>query len=449
MRQMHSWIAGATAGLGRSATPGRDPALPAVRGLRARWTVRRTALAGMICLYFTLGAAATPPLHPSLDGRVLCGYQGWLRTPKDFEGAGWRHCVRQRDGVWLPLTDYLPDVSEATPEERCRLPLACTNGVAEVVSADNRNTVNRHFGWMRQYGIDGVFVQRFPVDMYHRNIVPSQPRASGDRVLGYCRDAAAANGRSYTLMYDLSGMGSNADVVVIADWRHLVADGVVRGTNDVAWQYHNGKPVIAIWGVGFNDNRRYGLDACERLVDFFKGEGYAVLLGLPFYWRTLKADTVADARLHAVVRKADIVHSWSVGRFGDDKGVGRAEAVWRGDEAWCRENKLTFMPVVFPGFSWCNLKETKGGTPRRDGAFLWSQFAAAQRVGVGCVYVAMFDEVDEGTQIFKVNNAPPTGEGFTYLSYGPLPSDHYLWLTGEATRLFRSHQSFPDIMPTR
>ncbi len=311
-------------------------------------------------------AGVSEPLHPSLDGRVLCGYQGWFRTPDDPAQAGWRHYLRQRDGTWHPLTDYLPNVSEAAPEERGRLPLTCADGgVAEVVSSDNRNTVSRHFGWMRQYGIDGVFVQRFPTDMYRGNLTPAPFRASGDRVLGYCREAAAANGRSDSLMYDLSGLGSNAAEVVTADWRHLVADAVVRGTNDVAWQYHSGRPVIALWGVGFNDNR------------------------------------------------------------------------------------LTFMPVVFPGFSWRNLTGAGNGIARRDGSFLWSQFAAAQRAGAACAYVAMFDEVDEGTQIFKVNNAPPTGEGFTYLSYGSLPSDHYLWLTGEATRLFRARQLFPDATPKR
>jgi hypothetical protein len=381
---------------------------------------------------------------------VLCGYQGWFRTPDDPAKAGWRHYVRQRDGAWSPQTDYLPDVSEAAPGERSRLPLACGGGgVAEVVSSDNRNTVERHFAWMRQYGIDGVFVQRFPVDLYHRGAVPAPFRASADRVLGYCRDAAAATGRSYALMFDLSGLGSNAADVVVADWRHLVADGVVRGAGDAAWQHHAGKPVVALWGVGFNDSRRYGLDACERLAEFFKGEGCAVLLGLPFYWRTLSHDAAADARLHAVVRKADIVHTWSVGRFRDEAGVRRAEAVWRDDKAWCRENGLAFMPVVFPGFSWSNLKGGGSAIPRRDGAFLWEQFAAARRAGASCAYVAMFDEVDEGTQIFKVNNAPPAGEGFTYLTYGALPADHYLWLTGEATRLFRSQQPFPDALPAR
>ena len=394
--------------------------------------------------------AQRPPRHATLEGRVLCGYQGWFRTACDPSGAGWRHYLRQRDGAWLPLTDYLPDVSEAAAEERCRLPLACADGrAAEALSSDNRETVSRHFAWMRQHGIDGAFVQRFPVDLYRRGLAPAPYRDSADRVLGYCRDAAAASGRSYALMYDLSGLGSNAAEVVAADWRHLTGAGVVRGPSDAAWQHHGGRPVIALWGVGFNDSRGYGLDACERLVAFYKGEGYAVLLGLPFYWRTLRNDTVADARLHALVRKADIVHTWSVGRYRDEAGVRRAEALWREDVAWCRENKLTFMPVVFPGFSWRNLKGRQDEIPRRDGAFLWEQFAAAQRAGAGCAYVAMFDEVDEGTQIFKVNSAPPSGTGFVYQHYGSLPPDHYLWLTGEAARLFRSRQPFPERVPAR
>jgi len=401
------------------------------------------------CAVAGSGRAATP-LHPSLDGRVMCGYQGWFRTPDDPAKAGWRHYVRQRDGVWSPLTDYLPDVSEAAPAERARLPLACADGgVAEGVSSDSRATVSRHFGWMRQYGLDGAFVQRFPTDMYRRDLTPAPFRDSADRVLGYCRDAAAENGRSYALMFDLSGLDTNADAVVIADWRHLVADGVVRGADDTAWQHHAGKPVIALWGVGFNDKRRYGLEACGRLVRFFKAEGYAVLLGVPFYWRELKADAVADPQLHALLQQADLVHSWSVGRFRDDPGVARAEALWRGDAAWCRERNLTFMPVLFPGFSWGNLKGESNAIPRRDGAFLWSQFAAARRAGAACAYVAMFDEVDEGTQIFKVNNIPPKGAGFEYQSYGALPADHYLWLTGEATRRFRDAAPFPDAPPSR
>ena len=47
--------------------------------------------------------------------------------------------------------------------------------------------------------------------------------------------------------------------------------------------------------------------------------------------------------------------------------------------------------------------------PRCGGRFFWSQIVAAKRAGAEMLYVAMFDEVDEGTAIFKCTNDPPTG----------------------------------------
>ena len=68
---------------------------------------------------------------------------------------------------------------------------------------------------------------------------------------------------------------------------------------------------------------------------------------------------------------------------------------------------------------------------------MWAQLAAAKRSGAKMAYVAMFDEMDEGTQIFKVAKNVPIGES-PLLSYGDLPSDFYLRLTGEGGKLFRS-----------
>ena len=48
--------------------------------------------------------------------------------------------------------------------------------------------------------------------------------------------------------------------------------------------------------------------------------------------------------------------------------------------------------------------------PRLGGQFLWTQFLGAKQVGARMVYVAMFDEVDEGTAIFKCANDVPVGE---------------------------------------
>jgi hypothetical protein len=75
--------------------------------------------------------------------------------------------------------------------------------------------------------------------------------------------------------------------------------------------------------------------------------------------------------------------------------------------------------------------------PRLQGRFFWSQVTAAKRIGADMLYVAMFDEVDEGTAIFKVTNNPPVGEGVRFATYEGLPSDHYLRLTGLAGKVIR------------
>ena len=57
----------------------------------------------------------------------------------------------------------------------------------------------------------------------------------------------------------------------------------------------------------------------------------------------------------------------------------------------------------------------------------------------------MFDEVDEGTAIFKVRSAPPTQAHF--VGYEGLPSDWYLRLVGEGARLLRAKLPVPAQIP--
>lgn len=52
------------------------------------------------------------------------------------------------------------------------------------------------------------------------------------------------------------------------------------------------------------------------------------------------------------------------------------------------------------------------------------------------VYQAMFDEVNEGTAIFKCENDPPVGAS-SFVTYEGLPSDFYLKMVGRAARMMR------------
>ena len=389
----------------------------------------------------------------TMKGKVLCGYQGWFTAPGDGSGRGWGHYGRGRDFKPGRCTiDLWPDVSDLGADEKYPTAFRHKDGqVAHVFSSFNRKTVGRHFQWMRTYGIDGVFVQRFAT----RTLTPVG-RAHANTVLKHCRDGANAHGRAYAVMYDLSGLGARKIDRVIDDWKSLVDElRITRDKTDRAQLHHGGKPVVAVWGIGFNDGRKYTLAECARLVEFLSQDPKygrcTVVVGVPSWWRTLQRDSVRDRALHEVILKADVVCPWTVGRYATDRAVERhGQTVWGPDMQWCKARGKEYLPVVFPGFSWHNLKGDSplDQIPRRGGRFLWKQFVEAKRAGATMIYQAMFDEIDEGTAIFKCTNDPPVGAN-RFLTYEGLPSDHYLWLVGQGGRLLRGRIEPTDAPPRR
>jgi hypothetical protein len=388
-----------------------------------------------------------------LTGKIMAGYQGWFCCQGDGAGLGWKHY--QSRGGFQPgkcNIDLWPDTSELADDEKFATPFQSAGGETEYVySADNPKSVLRHFQWMQQYGIDGVFVQRFvvetrdPLSLRHCN-----------RVLNYCRHGANEYGRAYAVMYDLSGLRASGTQECIDDWKLLVDKMKLgRDEHDKAYLQHNGKPVVAVWGIGFNDHRAYTLEECAVLVDFLKNDpvygGNTVLVGVPTGWRTLDRDCVSDPALHDLILKADIVCPWTVGRYSTLAQIDEhTEKVLKPDIDWCREHGKEYLPVAFPGFSWHNMNPNSplDQTPRLKGEFLWRQYADFKAAGATMIYQAMFDEMDEGTAIFKITNDPPVGES-SFVSYDGLPSDHYLWLCGQGAALLRGELPEAKTVPVR
>ncbi|HET8828019.1 MAG TPA: xylosidase, partial [Pelobium sp.] len=90
-------------------------------------------------------------------------------------------------------------------------------------------------------------------------------------------------------------------------------------------------------------------------------------------------------------------------------------------------------------FSWHNMnpQDLQNATPRNKGKFYWAQLSGALEMGAEMIYVAMFDEIDEATAIFKISNNPPVGaSSFVKLEEG-LPPDFYLKLTGAANQMLK------------
>ncbi len=149
-----------------------------------------------------------------------------------------------------------------------------------------------------------------------------------------------------------------------------------------------------------------------------------------------------------MLRKADIVHPWFVGRYNEET-YGNFRDRIPGDIAWCKENKVDYVPTVFPGFSWHNMynKSPMNQIPRNRGKFYWKQIAGAIGAGAEMLYVAMFDEVDEGTAIFKASKNPPVGASNFVTFEEDVPSDYYLTLTGYAGKMLRREIPFIERIP--
>ncbi len=396
--------------------------------------------------------------YPSYEGLVMAGYQGWFRAPGDGSERGWGHFGRGREFDEHHCTiDIWPDVSEY--EKTYMTSFKQPDGTsARVFSSLDASTTDLHFKWMRDYGVDGVFMQRFFGVARSRDM-----NKSGNVILKHALAASQKYGRAIAVMYDLSGLKSRGEdcSAVITDWKELV--DALKVTNQETYLFHRGKPLVTIWGLGFPDRsyniRHIGID---RLIDFLKNDpvygGCSVMLGVPTYFRALDSDCLPDPYLHDIIASADIVLPWMVQRFTPllHNEMDRYRDHIEADIAWCKQRKVDYAPIVYPGFSWHNLSNEAskpvrplGAIPRQQGRFYWDQIQTSIQAGARMLYVAMFDEIDEGTAIMKCSNTPPRGHNTTFIDYEGMPTDHYLWLTGLGGKTLRGDMPPTGTMPTR
>jgi len=383
--------------------------------------------------------------YDSYKGLAMAGYQGWFSCPGDGSDRGWYHYCG-RNGLFQPgicTIDMWPDVSEYEKTYKTEFVFADGNP-AYVMSEYDESTVKTHFRWMREYGVDGVFVQRFVSEI-------KSPKSYNqlNKVWHSAINAANANNRAISIMYDLSGMAPGDEQLVLKDIDAISEKYDVKARkNNPSYLHHNGKPLVAVWGVGFNDRRRYGFKEAETIIDALIERGFSVLIGVPTHWRLLGDDTIDDAELHRLIKKCDIVMPWLVGRFNEDSFPRFAQIV-KDDIEWCRENKLDYAPLAFPGFSWVNMNKNSKPIPRNRGSFYWKQLSSHITNGAEMLYLAMFDEIDEGTAIFKCATQTPVGDSYFLPLDADLGNDYYLFLAGQASRMLKKEIPLTTEIPKK
>jgi len=388
----------------------------------------------------------------TMDRKLLMGYQGWFNCPGDGANVGWRHWFYNNTPDVSNLSvDMWPDMSELEPDELYETPMKYRDDrTAALYSAWNEKTVMRHFKWMQDYDLDGVFLQRFLVT----------PKVLNDQVTRNVRSGAEKYGRVFAIMYDISGYDESRLVNdLINDWKGLVDN--LQITSSPSYLRHKGKPVLVIWGLGFNKNPGTPAQALE-LIRYFKGQ-VTLMGGVNPNWLTLKKDTdIKTDKLWATVyRSFDIISPWTVGRYKLDNEVDAyMKNFIKPDLKEAKKFGKEYMPVIFPGFSFLNgdlerpKKRQLNEYPRRGGNFYWRQVYNAISAGCTMLYGAMFDEVDEATAMFKIvskkEDLPVQLQNqLVYLNIdgNDLPSDYYLSLAGMAGKMLRREINLTPVPP--
>ena len=401
---------------------------------------------------------APPVIAPvqaqDLHGRMIVGYQGWFGCPGDAPGnQNWEHWFFKNTPNAANLSvDMLPSTKGIADADLCETGLTRADGTPiKLFSSQNPRVVAQHFRLMREHGIDGAAVQRFvgPLAIEHL-------KARSNRAIQNARLAAEASGRVFYISYDVTGTDP-ATVMrdVRADWQFLVND--LKITSSPSYLHDKDRPILQLWGFGFKE-RLDQPNSVLALIEALKGgrgglPAATLVGGIPSHWRTLDGDSNKDPAWAKVYRSFDVISPWSVGRFGTPAGADQfARTRLVPDLAETRRLGIGYMPVIFPGFSWANLKRGRGETapvnqiPRRCGNFMWQQISNALDARVETLYAAMFDEVDEGTALFPVEARPesvPKNAVTNFLNQDGcvLPEDWYLRVTGAAARHLRARRA--------
>ena len=406
----------------------------------------------------------------TLNNKVMFGYQGWFTAPNDGANTNpWHHYFSGGDNQ-IPVDDFWPDVSEFDEDELFDTGLLLPDGsAAKVPSAYTMKTVKRHMKWLADYQLDGVFLQRFVNELEDPRYLDFRNQVLVNVALG-CQDY----GRTFAVMYDISsGADVNRFERIKSDWMALVDFNMISNPN---YLNHNGLPVVSIWGIGFN-HHGYTYTAAEAadLIDFFQNNPNpiyraTVMGGVPTYWRERSHDSETEAAWQDVYESLDIISPWTVNRYTNNTEVDDFRTnLLNPDKTYIDQlntngNDISYLPVVWPGFSWGNLQISHGETPiynevpRNNGEFFWKQAYNVIDEGINMLYIAMFDEIDEGTAMFKcattqaeVPNPNQFSGGQQFISLDEdgenLDSDYYLRLASCTAKILRGEEPLTVDVP--
>ncbi|WP_407405341.1 glycoside hydrolase family 71/99-like protein [Chryseobacterium sp.] len=397
----------------------------------------------------TVNEGFSPTDYGDVVGKVVVGYQGWFNTDTDKSPLKkWRHWSTGNAPKALNQTFELwPDVSEYSTTYETDYDTLGNGQPSKLYSSNDANVIDKHVEWMRKYGIDCIALQRFgtelndPVRKLNRDQVTQKVRnAAQSTTIG---DMYRNRPTKFYIMYDISGW-ANFQSEIKEDWLNTIVNKLDL-LSSPAYAKQQGRYVVCIWGMGVN-GRPGNSESYRDVIKWFQDRGCYVIAGTKKHWRT-------DPNINNAMLTANMITPWTVGSYDSNQVDGYANLLFN-DKAVCDLHGVDFQPVVFPGFAWSNWNGgQRNQIARQHGDFLWKQFYNIKRIGIPNVYVAMFDEYDEGTAIAKAathQNQIPSNQYFLTLDADStkVSSDFYLRLTGDGARLIKGQIPLQQSHPT-
>jgi hypothetical protein len=370
-------------------------------------------------------------------GKITVGYQGWYACIGDLAPINcWWHWSQDASQPPSPTNNNnikaWPDMSEYDNGYQTAYANLNSGAPATLFSSYDQQTVDSHFAWMQNYDLDTAALQRFNPN--------GSEGPTRDAITAKVRTSAESHGRKFYIMYDATGW-TNMQSEMKTDWTSKMS----AYTSSSAYATQNGKPVVGIWGFGFNDdNHPWTADACLDVVNWFKSQGCYVMGGVPREWRTGGAGTRTG--FTDVYHAFNMISPWMVGAIGTEADSDNAYNTYTvGDQADCAANGIDYQPCVLPG--------DLSARQRVHGDFMWRQFYNMVRAGVAGIYISMFDEYTEGNQICKTAadaSGVPSGSGLLALDEDgtACSSDYYLRLTGDGGRMLKGEIGLTSTRPT-
>ncbi|MFT3680150.1 MAG: glycoside hydrolase family 71/99-like protein [Ferruginibacter sp.] len=392
------------------------------------------------------GGGTPPPEEPPVTwpspagdvvGKITVGYQGWFACNGDGSPINaWWHWTQDWAKKPSPTNKGMkswPDVRDYTNTYATDFPNLNNGEPAKVFSSFSDQSVDIQFKWMKDYNLDVAALQRF-----NPNGIEGPVR---NAITAKVKTAAEKYDRKFYIMYDVSGW-TNMQAEVKSDWTNKMK----TYTSSPAYAKQNGKPVVCIWGFGFNDNNHpWKADICIDVIKWFKDQGCYVIGGVPAQWRSQNSDSKPN--FIEVYKSFNMLSPWMVGRIGNSVDSDRFYAqVNRLDVDYCKKNGIDYQPCVLPG----DLQEKQ----RAHGDFMWRQFYNMIRANSQGIYISMFDEYNEGNQIAKTaedQSMIPAGSGFYTLDEDgtACSSDYYMRLAGDGGKMLKKIIPLTDKRPTQ